>query len=523
MAAMTGVRPLVLVLLDGWGVRAEREGNALALARTRIYDRLAADGQTVTIDASGEAVGLAPGKPGHAQAAYATLGAGRPVEPPAARITRAFQDEGPAGIAAHPVLRQIVSRVRPLGGAVHLVGAMTPTGIAGHQHYLAVLAALLSHEGVKVWVHAVMDGQDTRPQSGIEYLSEFLEDIAGAENAELGSVLGRSFGFDDLSDPAAIAAAWRALTNAEAPSTEYPTAYLDQGYRKGLNDDRIPPAITPAYRGIRQDDAVFLVNLQPDHGQGLLGALIDPVAAGLAEKNPALSGVYSLVRLAAPLGEEVTALFEPLSFRGSFAESLARAGLRQLTLTETVAEVNLWNFARGGETSLFDGETVLVTDTPPLALAEKKPELAASVITEALLSALKKGEHDVIVANFPNAGVLGRTGNLRATVDAIESIDKYLGKIAAQVDKRGGTLVLCGTYGKAELMQDPETGGPWRSTTSSPVALVVAGGPKGLALREGTLADVAPTLLALVGAETPSEMTGRSLLAPADQPDRVSA
>lgn len=523
MTAMTGVRPLVLVLLDGWGVRAEREGNALAQARTRIYDRLAADAPQAVLAASGEAVGLAPGKPGHPQAAYATLGAGRAVEPPAARITRAFHDDGPAGIAAHPMLRQIVSRVRPLGGAVHLIGAMTPSGIAGHQHYLAVLAALLSHEGVKVWIHAVMDGQDSRGQSGIEHLTEFLEDIAGAENAELGSVLGRGYGFDDLSDPAAIATAWRALANAEATLTEYPTAYLDQCYRKGLSDDRVPPAITTSYRGIRQDDAIFLVNLQPDHGQGLLGALIDPTVSGLAQKAPSLSGVYSLVRPTPPFGTDIEPLFDAMSFRTSLAETLSRAGLTQLTLTETVAEANLWTFARGGAASLFPGETVLVTDTPPLTLAEKKPELAAAAITDGLLSALKKGEHDVITANFSNAAILGRTGNMRATVEAIEAIDKYLGKIAAQVDKRGGMLVLCGTYGKAELMQDPETGGAWRGTTASHVPFILAGGPKSLTLREGTLADVAPTLLSLLGIDAPREMEGRSLLASAAQPGRVSA
>ncbi|WP_041535898.1 2,3-bisphosphoglycerate-independent phosphoglycerate mutase [Parvibaculum lavamentivorans] len=522
MAAMTGVRPLVLVLLDGWGVRTEREGNALATARTRIYDRLAAASPQSLLRASGEAVGLPSGKPGYAQAGYAALGAGRPIEPPAARITPAFQHDGSADIAAHPVLRDLISRVRPLGGAVHLIGTMTPSGISGHQRYLAVLAALLSHEGVKVWVHAVMDGQDTRAQSGIEHLSEFLDDIAGAENAELGSVMGRSFGFDDLSDPAAIAAAWRALANAEAPYTEYPTAYLDQCYRKGVNDDRIPPSIASSYRGIRQDDAILLVNLQADQAHGLLGALIDPAATGLAAKAPSLSGVYSLVRLASPLGAEVEPLFEAMSFKGSLAETIAQAGLSQLTLTETAAEASLWNFARGGAKALFPGETVLVTDTPPLAQAEKKPELASAAITEELLAALKKGEHDVITANFSNAAILGRTGNIRATVEAIEAIDKCLGKIAAQVDKRGGTLVLCGMYGKAEMMLDPETGGAWRGTTTSDAPLIIIGGPKGLELQDGTLADVAPTLLHLLGQSAPREMTGRSLIA-TSVPDRISA
>ena len=518
---MTGVRPIVLALLDGWGVRAEREGNAIALARTPIYDRLAATSPRTVLDASGAAVGLAAGKPGHAQAAYATLGAGRPVEPPLARINRAFADHGANGIASHPVLKQIVSRVRPLGGAVHLIGAMTPSGIAGHQNHLAVLAALLSHEGVKVWVHGVMDGIDTAPQGGIEHLSEFLDDIAGAEHAELGSVFGRSYGFDELSDPAATARVWRALVEADAPYTEYPTAYLDECYRKGLNDDRVPPALVSSFRGIRPDDALLLVNLQPDHGHPLFGALMDPVRAGLSQKTMPLSGVYSLVRLTPPLGTGVEPLFEAMSFDASLAETLARAGLNQLTLTESVAEANLWTFARGGAGKLFERENVLVTDTPPLIHAEKKPELAAAALTSELLSALKAGEHDLIAASFCNAAILGRTGNLRATIGAIEAIDKYLGKIAAQIDKRGGTLILCGTYGKAEQMIDPERGGPCTRTTLSPVPFVVAGGSKGTLPSGGTLADVAPTIMDLLGVEPPAQMTGLSLLAKAA--DRVSA
>ena len=522
MTAMTGVRPLVLALLDGWGARGERDGNALALARTPIYDRLAATWPHTQLQAAGEAVGLASGKPGHPQAAYTTLGAGRAVEPPLARIGRAFASEGANGIAAHPLLKEIVSRVRPLGGAVHLIGAMTPSGIAGNQHYMAVLAALLSHEGVKVWVHAVMDGQDTHPQSGIDHLSEFLDDIAGAEHADLGSVLGRTFGFDDASDPAATASAWRALANAEAPITEYPTAYLDECYRKGLADDRVPPALASSFRGIRQDDALLLVNLQPDHGQNLLAALADPAGAGLAQKSPVLSGVYSLVKLGTPLGAEVAALYDAMSFAPSLAATLAAAGLKQLTLTESIAETNLSTFARGGAASFFADETVLVTDTPSPAQIERKPDLASASITSELLAALKKGEHDVITAAFANPAVLGRTGNLKATIAAIEAVDKCLGKIAAQIDKRGGTLILCGTYGKAETMLDPETGGPCRRTTASPVPFVMIGGPKDLTLERGTLADVAPTLLHLCGVDAPAAMTGSSLIA-AEAADRVSA
>lgn len=523
MSTKSGVRPIVLALLDGWGIRGEREGNAIALARTPIYDRLAATWPRTELAASGEALGLPPGQPGHMQAAYAALGAGRAVEPPAARIGRAFSGGGAEGIENHPVLREIISRVRPLGGAVHLVGMVTPSRIAGYQHYMAVLAALLSHEGVKVWVHAVMDGQDAGPQTGISHLQEFLDDISGAEHAELGSVFGRTHGFDESGDPAALAAAWRAISQADAPYTEYPTAYLDECYRKGLDDDRVPPRLGNAYRGIRQDDAVLLINLQPDHGHALISALTDPASHGLPGTPPPLAGVYTLVRLANPLTVEAKPLFEAMSFRPSLSNVFADAGFRQLALCESIAETSMSNFMRGAATAFFPGETILVTDTPGASQIERKPELAAATLTNELLDALKKGEHDVIIVGFPNAAILGRTGNLKATVSAVEAIDKCLGKIAAQIDKKGGMLVLCGTYGKAEQMIDAETGAPCRRTTAASVPLVIAGGSRKVPLARGTLADVAPTLLDLYGIETPAQMSGRSLLLSADQRDAVGA
>ena len=522
MSKNAGAQPLVLALLDGWGIRGEREGNAIALARTPIYDRLAATWPRTELAASGEAVGLPAGQPGHAQAAYAALGAGRAIEATALRIGRAFSSDGADGISNHPLLRELIARVRPLGGAVHLIGMVTPSRIGGYQHYMAVLAALLSHEGVKVWVHAVMDGQDTPAQSGIGHLQEFLDDISGAGHATLGSISGRAHGFDEGSDPAALAATWRAIAHADAPCTEYPTAYLDECYRKGLDDDRIPVRLGNSYRGIRPDDALLLVNLQPDHGHALLSALTSPASAGLPGAPPPLAGVYTLVRHADPVPADPKPLFDAISFRPCLAGLIADAGLRQLTLAESAAETAMSNFMRGGASSLFPGETILVTDTPPLAQIERKPELAAATVTNELLAALKKGEHDVFFVGFANAALLGKTGNLKAAVQAVEAVDKCLGKIAAQIDKKGGMLVLCGTYGKAERMADPDKGGPYRRTTAAPVPFVMIGGERKMALARGTLADVAPTLLDLLHIPAPPQFGGLSLLA-AEQHDAVGA
>jgi 2,3-bisphosphoglycerate-independent phosphoglycerate mutase len=509
MSGMIGDKPLVLVLLDGWGIRAEREGNALAHARTPVYDRLAGTYPHTVLTAAGPAVGLAQGKPGNAQAGYMAMGAGAPVEQDLLRVNRAVADDGPRGLAANPVLQKMIQRVRPLGGAVHLIGLVSPGGVAGHQNHLAVLAARLSHEGLKVFIHGVMDGIDVAPKSGILYLSELLDDVAGAEHVQLASLMGRGLAFDETATPDNLKSAWKAIADANAPRTEYLSSHLDQCHAKGLNDDRVPPAIFQNYRGIRRDDAVFLVNLRPDLGAPLMQELIE------SETGAMLSSVVSLVQLDGAGLDWVEPLFPRQPAQASLAESFARAGLNQLLLTETVTEKHLSLFWRGGVHRIFENETLALAETP-VARMEKRPDLAAADLTIEAMNAIKQGNRDFLLVNFANVAMLARTGNMRATIDAAEAIDKYLGKIAAQVEKRGLTMAITSAYGGGEMMEDPETGKPRRSPSAANMPFTLVG--PGLnrdphrVLRFGALADVAPTLLGLMNLAVPASMTGRSLI-----------
>ncbi|MGV8997263.1 MAG: hypothetical protein ACOH12_09995 [Parvibaculaceae bacterium] len=509
MSGMVGVKPMVLVLLDGWGVRAEREANALAQARTPVYDRLAGTYPHTVLQAAGTSVGLGADKPGNVQAGYMTMGTGAPAAQDILRVNRAMQDEGPRGLTQNPVLQKLIQRVRPLGGAVHLIGMVSPGGIAGHQNHLAVLAARLSHEGLKVYIHGLTDGIDVAPQSGIVCLSELIDDVAGAEHVQLSSLMGRALTIDETADTASLKAAWKAIAEATAPQTEYLSTHLDQCYGKGLNDDRIPPAINQKYRGIRRDDAVFFVNLRPDLGVRMMQELVE------SETGAMLSCIASLVQLEGAGLDMVEPLLPRHTTPTSFAETLARAGRSQLLLTETMAEKNLSLFWRGGVNRIYDNETLALAETP-VAKLEKRPDLSAADLTVEALSAIKESERDFLLVNFANVGLIGRTGNMRATIEAAEAIDKYLGKIAAQVEKRGLTMAITSAYGRGEMMADPANGKVWRGPTSSnmPFTLVGPGlsnAPRNT-LRFGTLADVAPTLLSLMGEDVPDSMTGRSLL-----------
>ena len=520
MSGMVGVKPMVLVLLDGWGIRAEREANALAQARTPVYDRLAGTYPHTVLQAAGVAVGLAPDKPGNVQAGYMTMGTGAPAEQDILRINRALHDDGPRGLIHNPTLQKLIQRVRPLGGAVHLIGMVSPGGIAGHQNHLAFLAARLSHEGLQVYIHGIMDGLDVAPQSGIVYLSELIDDVAGAEHVQIASLMGRALTIDETADAASLKTTWKAISDAVAPRVEFLSSHLDQCYGKGINDDRIPPAVAQKYLGIRRDDAVFFVNLRPDLGARMMQDLIE------SETGAMLSGIASLVQLEGAGLDWVEPLFPRLTAPASFSETLARAGASQLLLTETMSEKNISLFWRGGINRIFDNETLALAETP-VAKLEKRPDLSAADLTVEAMNSIKAGDRDFLLVNFANVGLIGRTGNLRATVEAAEAIDKYLGKIAAQVEKRGLTMAITSAYGRGEMMVDPDNGKVWRGPTSSnmPFTLVGPGlnnAPRD-SLRFGTLADVAPTLLSLMGIETPDGMTGHSLLTSDNEPPRETS
>jgi len=503
-----GLHPIVLAILDGWGLSEGREGNAIAMARTPNFDALKTTGPFTSLIASGPSVGLGEGQPGNPQAGYMTLGAGSPLMQPMLRVTEALRDEGPEPFSENSVFHDLAHRMRLVGGTVHLLGLIAPSSYSSHQNHLAKLAALFSHLGVDVRIHAFMDGIETKPQGGLLQLTEFLEDIAGAERASIATLMGRAYGFDDAPDEKLRSLALKTIIEGEGPRLDYPLAWLDQHYRKGLNDDRIPPMVSPTYHGLRHEDAVCLVNLCSDLGRGLLLAL---ERESTRVNIPLDASLYTLTPLA--LHPQATRPFlaaeEPSS---CLSEILSQAGLRQLLLTETITENNLRLHLRQGHERIFPGETLLLGETPPAHKIEKKPYLAADDLTAEAMNAISSKSHELVIVAYPNATVLGRRGNLRATVEAVEAMDKALGKLAQAVEKKGGLLIATATHGKADHMLYMG-GSVSRATSHAPVPFLLAGAvAKNLQLRnEGTLADIAPTILHLLGLEAVG-MSGRTLL-----------
>lgn len=507
--------PLVLAVIDGWGLNPDRSNNVLAEAKTPIYDRLSARNARTALTASGEAVGMKPGEAGNGETGHRVLGLGRPVIRPAQTIHETFVSEGASGISSHPVLQDMLARLRRLGGSVHLFGIASPAANYAHQYHLAVLAALLSHEGFDVWVHAFADGVDSHRVKAVDYMAELMEDLAGAENARLATVMGRNYVMDGVGLAERLPAAYDAIVHGLGEQIEHGPSHVAEYEAKGTPPHLVPPGVHMHYRGIRQDDAVLLMNLRADGFLTLMDALTGEEFSLFERKGKAdLAGAYSLYELMPPLDGAVQPLFAMEDLQGSFSEAIASAGLTQLHLTDPALANKARLYQTGGRKTLLPGESFEIMEPPARTKFEKKPELAALDMAGEAVKAIKKKSHDVIVLNFANVSLAARTGDVTLTRKAAEVIDKCLGKIAAQLEKRGGTLLITSTYGNAEMMTDPETGDVYPGNTTNRVPLVVVrGGQEApVQLRPGTLADVAPTMLALLGIEPPAAMTGASLV-----------
>ncbi len=516
MARATKIQPVVLAILDGWGNRAEAKDNAIAAAKTPIFDRLAARGIKTMLAAGGEAVGLPASHPGNAEAGHRTIGTGRTQTQFASRVSDAINAEGTERISDNKALQGLVQKARSVGGTVHLTGLISPAGVHGHQYHLAVLAALLSHEGVQVWIHAILDGEDTGPQEGADHLAEFLRDIEGAENATLATVMGRRYALDRLHRPAHLTSALQTISAAEAPTAEHPVTYVTSCYDKGISDADVPPAAMNGYSGLRQDDILLLALLRADSAGALMAGLLCDESAVAYPAHPVdLSAAYSLTPFAAPLNQLIQPLFEEDQLTGTLSESLAAAGKRQLYLSDAAFPVALGSYHLGGRVAPFEGERHITIAAAKRTAFDKKPELAALELAQETVAAVKAGEADVLIVHFPNVAFAAHSGDAALTRKAAEIIDKALGKITAILEKRGGTLMIVGSHGNAEDMTPTKTDTPNSRNTRAAVPLVIDGPrdlAKSLALKPGRLADIAPTLLSLLGQNAPREMTGQSLL-----------
>ena len=508
-------RPVVLAILDGWGHREEIDHNAIHAARTPNWDALWNGSPTALLDASELEVGLPTGQMGNSEVGHMNIGAGRVILQDLPRIDEALSS---GALAGHPLVRQLIDTQTGTGRPVHLMGLLSNGGVHAHQVHLEGLADILSAAGVEVRLHAFLDGRDTPPKSAHSFLHHWEQRFAQNPRVKIATLCGRYFAMDRDKRWDRVEKAYAAI--ADGIGAHYGSAReaLDAMYAQNITDEFVTPCIIGDYHGTVHGDALLMGNFRADRAREIMHALIDTRFDAFARAEATeYSMVIGMVEYSTELTALMPALFPQDMPRQTFGEIVAAAGLRQLRIAETEKYAHVTFFFNGGREEPFPREDRILVPSPSVATYDLKPEMSAPEVTDRLVSVINEGLYDVIIVNYANTDMVGHTGDLNAAVAAVEAVDTCLGHVWKAVHSQGGALLITADHGNAEMMRDTSTAQAHTAHTLNKVPLVLAGEEftrDKVGLRDGRLADIAPTLLALLGLPQPDVMTGQSLLQP---------
>ena len=508
----TARRPVALVVLDGWGYRAEREGNAIALAGTPTWDRLWARTPRTLLRASGLAVGLPAGQMGNSEVGHLNLGAGRVVMQDLVRISQAIHDGSFFQAAAFV---DACAHVHKTGGTLHLVGLIGDGGVHGLDRHAWALVDLAQRQGVaKVAIHALLDGRDTMPTSSLEHMPQLLARTAGV--AVVASVSGRYYAMDRDRRWPRTEVAYRAIAEGVGPTAPDPMRCIRDAHARGETDEFVVPHVMVDAEGrpvapMRDGDAVLCWNYRSDRMRQLVRALAVEGFDGFPV--PARPRVHLATMTQYDATFPFPSAFPPFSMARIVAEVVSEAGRSMLRTAETEKYPHVTFFFNGGHEQPLPGEDRRVVPSPKVATYDLQPEMSAGAVCAVLCDALANRTHDFMLCNFANTDMVGHTGSLEAAITAVEAVDACLGQVLEAAAAGGARLIITADHGNAELMRDPITHEPHTAHTTNPVKLILFNHPAIQTLRDGRLGDVAPTVLALLGLPQPASMTGQSLLA----------
>lgn len=501
-------RPVMLVVLDGWGWREDSANNAVRQAKTPTFDRLWATNPHGFLHTSGLDVGLPPGQMGNSEVGHLNIGAGRVVMQDLPRIDEAIAS---GEIARSPALTGLIGKLKASGGTCHLIGLVSPGGVHSHQSHAVALAKILTEAQIPTVVHALTDGRDTPPQSAAEYLKTFTAALPAS--VPVVTVDGRYYAMDRDKRWERVSKAYDAVVAGEGPRFADAQAAIADAYANKIYDEFIVPAVIGDYSGMKDGDGVLCFNFRADRVREILGAMLDPAFSGFVRKRTVkFVAAIGMAQYSEELDKFMQTIFPPQSFPNILGEVVANAHRTQLRMAETEKYPHVTYFLNGGREEPFEGEDRIMVPSPKVATYDLQPEMSAPELTDKAVEAIKSGKYDLIVLNFANPDMVGHTGSIPAAIKAVETVDTGLGKIANAIQSMGGALLVTADHGNAEMMVDPETGGPHTAHTLNPVPLILAGAGNRLVVKEGRLADIAPTLLELMGLPKPAEMTGASLL-----------
>jgi len=507
------VRPVVLVVLDGWGYREDPDWNAIAGARTPVWDGLWATSPHTLLRASGAEVGLPGGQMGNSEVGHLSLGAGRVVYQEYTRVTRAIRT---GSFFTNRTLTSAVDRAIATKRAVHVLGLLSPGGVHSHEDHIRAFVDLAVQRGApRVYLHAFLDGRDTPPRSARNSLALMQERLRVLGTARFASVIGRYYAMDRDHRWPRVRAAYELITEGRADfQAPGPLAALELAYARGEGDEFVQAtAIGAPGQGpvrVQDGDVVVFMNYRSDRARQITRALVERDFGGFPRpRRIALGAFASLTEYSADL--DLPVAFPPERLRNVFGEYVARLGLRQIRIAETEKYAHVTFFFSGGREEPYPGEDRVLVPSPQVATYDLQPEMSAPAVAAHLAEAVRGGRHDVCICNFANPDMVGHTGNYAATVEAIEAVDRSLGHVVQAVREVGGELVITADHGNAEEMVDRRAKQPHTAHTTNPVPLVYVGRPAEV-VGPGALQDVAPTLLHILGLPQPSEMGGRPLM-----------
>jgi 2,3-bisphosphoglycerate-independent phosphoglycerate mutase len=504
---MQKYRPVMLVIMDGWGFREDPADNAVRQAHTPAFDHLWATGPHALLRTSGKDVGLPPGQMGNSEVGHLNIGGGRIVMQDLPRIGDAIAS---GGIARAPALLNLIERLRLTGGTCHLMGLVSPGGVHSHQDHAVALARILAKASIPTVIHAFTDGRDTPPRMAEKYIAEFSEALP--PQVPVATVCGRYYAMDRDNRWNRVANAYNAVVEAQGSHFPDAKSAIEDAYSRDIGDEFIPAAVIGGYSGIRDGDGVLCFNFRADRVREILAALLDPAFSAFPrQRMVSVSIAVGMTPYSKELDRFMEPIFPPQDLSNVLGEVVAAAGLTQLRMAETEKYPHVTYFLNGGREDPYPGEDRIMVPSPKVATYDLQPEMSAPELTDKAVEVISSGKYDLIVLNYANPDMVGHTGVLSAAIKAVEVVDTGVGQLAQAVHDAGGALLITADHGNCELMRDPETGGAHTAHTTNPVPLLLMGAGD-VSLAEGRLSDIAPTLLELMNLPKPVEMTGVSLL-----------
>ena len=495
------------MILDGFGI-APAEGNAIAAAKHPNMDKIFAENPHTQIGASGMDVGLPDGQMGNSEVGHTNIGAGRIVYQELTRITKSAQD---GDMDKNEALLKAMNNAKDNGKALHFMGLLSDGGVHSHNTHLYALLEMAKRVGVeKVFVHCFMDGRDVPPSSGKDYVKELMDKLEEIGVGKIATVMGRYYAMDRDNRWERVEKAYAAMVYGEGEQADCPLCAMQNSYDKEVTDEFVVPTVIKGAEPISEGDSVIFYNFRPDRAREITRTLVDPDFTGFERKKGFFPLTYVCMTQYDATMPNVEVAYKPESLVNTFGEYISNKGLTQLRIAETEKYAHVTFFFNGGVEKQYPGEDRILVKSPAVATYDLQPEMSAYEVTDKMVEAVKSGKYDALILNYANCDMVGHTGVFEAAVKAVEAVDTCVGRVVEAVKEMGGCVLLTADHGNADKMVDDD-GTPFTAHTTNPVPFCVINHP--CQLREGgRLADIAPTMLKVLGLEQPAEMTGESII-----------